>query len=62
MVGRGVRTGERFLVRLDPDTAEPVAGVTADVESNGDVVVAFDSVWTTAFDDAALFRLPGDAP
>lgn len=60
--GIWVRTAERFLVRLDPDTAEPVGGVSADVESSGDVIVAFDSVWTTAFDDAALFRLPSDAP
>jgi outer membrane protein assembly factor BamB len=60
--GIWVRSGERFLIRLDPDTAAPVAGVAADVESSGDIVVAFDSVWTTAFDDATLFRLPIDAP
>jgi hypothetical protein len=35
-----------------------VSGVSADVESAGDAVVAFGSVWTTASDDAALFRLP----
>ena len=57
-----MRSADRFLIRLDPDTAEPVAGVAADVESSGDIVVAFGSVWTTAFDDAALFRLPIDAP
>lgn len=60
--GVWVRSEARFLVRLDPDTAEPVAGVAADVESSGDIVVAFGSVWTTAFDDAALFRVPIDAP
>jgi sugar lactone lactonase YvrE len=53
-----LRNGERFLVRLDASTGAPVSGVSADVGSAGDVVVAFGSVWTTASDDAALFRLP----
>jgi outer membrane protein assembly factor BamB len=53
-----LRSGERFLVRLDAATGTPVSGVSADVESSGDVVVAFGSVWTSASDDAALFRLP----
>ncbi|WP_448626110.1 hypothetical protein [Geodermatophilus sp. URMC 64] len=53
-----VRSAERFLVRLDAATGAPVSGVSADVESAGDVVVAFGSVWTTAYDDAAVFRLP----
>ena len=56
-----MRSAERFLVRLDQETAEPVAGVSADVASSEDVLVAVDSVWTTAFDDAALFRLPLDS-
>ncbi|NYJ05559.1 hypothetical protein [Petropleomorpha daqingensis] len=58
--GDGVflRNGERFLVRLDAATGAPVSGVSADVESAGDVVVAFGSVWTTAYDDATMFRLP----
>jgi outer membrane protein assembly factor BamB len=60
--GVWVRSADRFLIRLDPDTAEPVAGIAADVESSGDIVVAFGSVWTTAYDDAALFRVPIDAP
>ena len=53
-----LRDGDRFLVRLDASTGAPVSGVSADVESAGDVVVAFDSVWTTASDDATMFRLP----
>jgi hypothetical protein len=60
--GVWVRSAERFVVRLDPGTGAPVAGVSADVESAGDVIVAFGSVWTTAYDDAALFRLPPDVP
>jgi hypothetical protein len=60
--GVWVRSADRFLARLDPVSGEPVAGISADVESIGDVVVAFGSVWTTAYDDAALFRLPaGDS-
>jgi len=55
-----VRSGERFLVQLDAATGTPVSGVSADVESAGDVVVAFGSVWTSAFDDEVLFRLPRD--
>jgi len=53
-----VRNAERFFVRLDAATGKPVSGVSADVESGGNVAVAFGSVWVTAYDDAALFRLP----
>jgi outer membrane protein assembly factor BamB len=57
-----VRSTDRFLVRLDPATGMPTGGVSADVDSGGDTVVAFGSVWTTAYDDAALFRIPVDVP
>jgi outer membrane protein assembly factor BamB len=60
--GVWVRSAERFLVRLDPDSGAAVGGISADVESSGDVVVAFGSVWTTAYDDATLFRIPAEAP
>jgi hypothetical protein len=56
--GVWVRSADRFLVELDPGDATPVRGVSADVTSSGDITVAFGSVWTTAFDDAALFRVP----
>lgn len=35
-----------------------MSGVSAAVESGGDIVVAFGTVRTTAYDDDVLFRLP----
>jgi outer membrane protein assembly factor BamB len=55
-----VRNDDRLLVRLDATDGTPVSGVSADVGNAGDVAVAFGSVWTTAADDASLFRLPAD--
>ncbi len=56
-----VRSAERFLVRLDPTDARPVEGFSSDTPSGGDLTVAFGSLWTSAFDDATVFRLPAGA-
>lgn len=54
------RTG--FLRRVDPGTLEVVEEISAPEESGGEVIVAFGSLWTTAYDDAVLYRLTcGDA-
>jgi streptogramin lyase len=54
-----VRSAKRFLVRLDPTDGQPVEGFSsADTPSAGSVLVAFGSVWATAYDDEALFRIP----
>jgi streptogramin lyase len=48
-----VRNADDFLVRIDRETER----ITADVTSGGDVIVVDGHVWTTAYDDAALFVL-----
>ena len=56
-----VRSAKRFLVRLDPADGQPVEGLSsADTPSAGSALVAFGSVWATAYDDEALFRIPID--
>lgn len=45
-----VRTGGFFLRRVDPNTPEVVEGLTAPEQSGGEVIVAYDSVWATAYD------------
>lgn len=52
-----VRSGDEFLVRVDRETGDRVEQITADVTSGGDVIVVDGLVWTTAFDDGALFVL-----
>lgn len=53
-----VRSEDRFLVRLDPTDLAPVEGLRSpDTPSGGDTLVAFGSVWTTAYDDATLLRI-----
>lgn len=53
-----VRSAERFLLRVDVVTGEIRGEFDAGVDSGGEVIVAFDAVWATAFDDALLVRLP----
>lgn len=50
-----VRNGEDFLFRIDRDSETRAEQFTADVTSGGDVLVVDGLIWTTAFDDAALF-------
>lgn len=52
-----VRRADTFLREVDADEAEAVADISADVTSGGDVIVAFGSLWVTAYDDAVLYRL-----
>lgn len=52
-----VRSGDEFLVRVDRETGERAEQITADVTSGGDIIVVDGLVWTTAFDDGALFVL-----
>lgn len=53
-----VRSADRFLVRLDPEDGSPVEGISSpDTPSGGDTIVAFGSLWTTAYDEATLFRI-----
>jgi glutamine cyclotransferase len=46
-----------FLQRVDPATLAVVEEISAPEESGGSVVVAFDSVWASAYDDAVVYRL-----
>ncbi|WP_029430359.1 hypothetical protein [Blastococcus sp. URHD0036] len=53
-----VRSAQHFLVALDAEDGQPVAGYTwPDATSGGDVVLAAGTLWATAYDDRALFRL-----
>lgn len=52
-----VRTGGRFLRRVDADTMEVVEDLEAPEVSGGSVLIAYDSVWATAYDNAALYRV-----
>lgn len=53
--GAWVRTpGSLRRIQDDLDVVEEV---TVPEESSGSVLVAFDSVWTSAFDDAVVYRL-----
>lgn len=53
-----VRSADRFLVRVDATDATIVDEIVEDLDSGGDVLVAFGAVWATAYDDATLIRLP----
>ncbi len=52
-----VRTGGRFLRRVDPETMEVVEDLEAPEVSGGAALVAFGSVWATAYDDGVLYRV-----
>ncbi len=52
-----VRSASAFLTRIDRDTGVPLEALVSETTSGGDVLVAFDSVWTTAYDENLLFRL-----
>ena len=50
-----VRNADDTLTRIDRETGEIVEQYTS-VLAGGDVVYAFESVWTSAFDDSTVFR------
>jgi len=52
-----MRTGGRFLRHIDADTMEFVEDLEAPEPSGGSVLVAYDSVWATAYDDAVQYRV-----
>jgi hypothetical protein len=56
-----VRGADPMLTRLDRATGETVDSYNAAVTSGGDVVYAFGSIWTSAYDDAKLFRFAAPA-
>jgi hypothetical protein len=53
-----IRKADPFLVHIDTDAESEVQRLNEDVRSSGDILVAFDAIWTTAYDDVALFRIP----
>jgi streptogramin lyase len=59
--GVWVRRGGAPLRRIDPATNEVTDELDLGVDSGGDVLVAHGAVWTTAYDDAALFRIDLDS-
>lgn len=52
-----VRADGDFLRRVRPQDGHVLADITAPEQSGGSVLVAFGSVWATAFDDDVLYRL-----
>ncbi len=53
-----IRSAARFVERIDAATGEVVEQFDAGVASGGDLMIAFDAVWATAFDDYLLVRQP----
>lgn len=43
--------------RVDADTMEGVEDLQAPEASGGFVLLAYDSAWATAYDDAVLYRV-----
>ena len=54
-----MRRADTFLQEIDV-TDGAVGEITADVTSGGDVIVAFGSLWATAYDDSVTYRLALD--
>jgi hypothetical protein len=55
-----VRNPSEFLARFDAATGDLIQTYSPDVSSGGDMLLAFGSVWTTAFDNSTLFEVPID--
>jgi hypothetical protein len=56
-----IRNIDPLLTRADRETGEIIESYTAAVTSGGDTVYAFGSVWTSAADDAKIFRFAAPA-
>ena len=54
--GTWVRTEQDFIVGISPE-AQVVERITSELVDGGDVLVAFGSLWTTAYDLNRLIRL-----
>lgn len=52
-----VRGGPAFLRKVDPRSLALLEQVDAPETSEGSVLVAYDALWATAYDDAVLYRL-----
>ena len=52
-----VRGGEAFLRKVDPRSLALLEQLDAPETSDGSVLLAYGALWTTAFDDAVLYRL-----
>lgn len=53
-----VRQKDGFLFRINPDSNEIVEHRrVVEPFSGGTVIVTYDSIWGTAYDDSLLFRL-----
>lgn len=57
-----VRRGGLTLQRLDSATGDILEEISADISEvagrGGDILVAFDAIWVTFYDDATLIRIP----
>jgi hypothetical protein len=59
--GVWVRSEDRFLELIDPATNAEIEELPyGDVASGGHVIVAHGAVWASAYDDAAVIRVPLD--
>jgi len=56
-----IRNLDPLLTRINRTTGDVIDTYTADVTSGGDSVYAFGSVWTSAADDATIFRFAAPA-
>jgi hypothetical protein len=56
-----LRGADPMLTRVDRGSGQVVDSYRADVTSGGDVVYAFGSIWTSAYDDAKVFRFAAPA-
>jgi hypothetical protein len=51
-----IQNVEPLMTRIDRDTGAVIATYTGEVTNGGDSVYAFGSIWTSAYDDAKIFR------
>jgi hypothetical protein len=52
-----IRGPTTFLTQIDPATNQVVERITAKLQTGGDVVLGFDSVWAASFDFGRLWRV-----
>jgi len=55
-----VRKGGVTLQNLDAETGALLEEMSADIGSGGDMVLAFDAIWLTVYDNNILLRIPLD--
>ena len=52
-----VRASDDFLRKVDPATAEVTELLTRTGQNEGEALVAFGSIWATAYHDGVLYRI-----